>query len=75
MTRQHVIRAYPTRVTIPMPATSYTNARPRGNQPNMPREITTVIDSERTKIGEASQKAHDKFTEKEIKNNRYSKRV
>lgn len=75
MMHRHVVRAFPNRVIVQMPSTSYVSHRPRGARINMASEITRVIPSEMTAINAESQKALDAETKKEIKNNRYKKKV
>ena len=70
MTRQHVIRAYPTRVVVNMPTTSYVSSRPRGNRPNMAAEITRVIPSEIARIADESARILERETKKESVDNR-----
>lgn len=52
MQRAGVVRVYPTRVTVIKPAGSYITDRPRGDRPNMMRELLTVLDSESRRLGQ-----------------------
>ena len=53
MRRAGVLRVYPTRFVLIKPGGPYVTNRPRGNRPNMVREITTVVASEDRKMSEA----------------------
>lgn len=55
---RYLIRAYPTRVTIPVIGPSYFTFRPRrANAPNMGAEVTRVAPSEVRKLSEAARVA------------------
>lgn len=76
MLTSHSIRAYPSRVVINMPTTSYVSSRPRdGKRPNMALEITSVAPSEVTVLTARASSTLDKETKKAIVDNRRTKKV
>ena len=68
-----IIRPFPSRVTVRMQGPPYltTNFRAKSNQPNKPREITTVTEAERKELARV---ARDKAVEG-IKSFRESKTI
>jgi hypothetical protein len=53
-TRQATVRVFPTRFTVTMPGTSYTPSRPRGSQPHLAAEVTTLLKYEKEQLAKAA---------------------
>lgn len=68
MKQFHVVKAYPKRVTVVLPAQSYISTRPRGKRINMAAELLAVTEGEIRAINAESEKVLTAATNREIKN-------
>lgn len=55
-TRHATVRVFPSRFTVTMPGTSYTPSRPRGNNPHLAMEVTTLLKYEKEALAKAAEK-------------------